>query len=161
VSNTIKTQYGSNGQAITVTLASLGSGSARESTPIDNRTDLFLDALVFLQLKTGSGSIGADPFAYIYAAGTVDDGTTWPDTLAGTDAAVSLNTIHQIRLLGNVFLGAASTTFKAGPFSVASVFGGVLPAKWSIVVENRCGVTLDATEGNHKKLYQGIYNQVV
>jgi hypothetical protein len=161
MSNTIKPLYGTNGQTITCTLASLASGSGRESAAIDNRTNLYRDALVFLQLKTAAGSIGTDPFAYIYAAGTVDDGTTWPDTVTGADAAITLNTITQLRLLGAVWLGAASTTYKAGPFSVASVFGGVLPAEWSIVVVNKCGVALDSTEGNHKKLYQGLQDQVV
>lgn len=161
MSNDIKEKLGTNGQTITCTLASLANGNAREATAIDNRTDLFLDALVFLQLKTGAGSIGADPFAYVYAAGTVDDGTTWPDAVTGSDAAITLNSVPQVRLLGTVYLGTASTTFKAGPFSVASAFGGVLPAKWSIVVLNKCGVALSATESDHKKLYQGVYNQVV
>lgn len=158
---TIKPLYGTNGQTITCTLASLASGSARESTSIDNRTNLYLDALVFMQLKTGAGSIGTDPYAYVYVAGTVDDGTTWPDTVTGADAAITLNTTTQLRLLGAVWLGAATTTYKAGPWSVASVFGGVMPAEWSIVVKNNCGVALDATEGNHKKLYQGIQAQAV
>jgi hypothetical protein len=159
VTSTIKAVYGASAQAITATLASLASGSARESAAIDNRTDLFLDALVFLQLKTGAGTIGADPFAYVYAAGTVDDGTTWPDTVTGANAAITLNPTTQLRLLGVVALTAASTTYKAGPWSIASVFGGVMPAEWSIVVKNNCGVALDATEGNHKKLYQGIQAQ--
>lgn len=161
MSSTIRPLYGTNGQTITCTLASLASGSARESTAIDNRTNLYLDALVFIQLKTATGTIGSDPFAYVYAAGTVDDGTTWPDTVTGSDAAITLNTTTQLRLLGAVWLGAQSTTYKAGPWSVASVFGGVMPAEWSIVVKNNCGVALDSTEGNHKKLYQGIQAQVV
>ena len=142
MSSIIKPNYGSNGQTISCTLASLASGSARECTAIDNRTNLYLDALVFLQLKTASGTIGSDPFAYVYAAGTVDDGTTWPDTVTGSDAAITLNTTSQLRLLGAVWLGAASTTYKAGPFSVAAVFGGFLPAEWSIVIKNNCGVAL-------------------
>lgn len=158
---TIKPLYGTNGQTITCTLASLASGSARESSSIDNRTNLYLDALVFMQIKTSTGSIGTDPYAYIYVAGTVDDGTTWPDTVTGSDAAITLNTTTQLRLLGAVWLGAASTTYKAGPWSVASAFGGVMPAEWSIVVKNNCGVALDSTEGNHKKLYQGIQAQAV
>lgn len=161
MSSDIKTKYGTQGQTLTATLASLASGSARESASIDNRTNLFLDILLFLQLKTGAGTIGSDAYAYVYAAGTVDDGTTWPDTVTGADAAITLNATTQLRLLGAVWLGAASTTYKAGPWSLASVFGGVVPAEWSIVVKNNCGVALSATEGDHKKLYQGIQSQIV
>lgn len=158
---TIKSLYGTSNQAITVTLASLASGSARESASVDNRTNLYLDAMVLLKLKTGAGAIGSDPYAYIYAAGTVDDGTTWPDTVTGADAAITLNTTTQLVRLGVVWLGAVSTTYKAGPFSVAAAFGGSMPAMWSIVVKNNCGVALDATEASHAKLYQGIQAQSV
>lgn len=161
MASTIETKYGTSGQTITCTLASLASGNARESTALDNTTNVFLDALVLLKLKTGAGSIGSDPFAYIYAAGTVDGGTTWPDTVTGSDAAITLNSTTQLRLLGQVWLGAATTTYIGGPWSVASVFGGSLPQKWSIVVLNKCGVALDSTEGNHAKLYQGILAQSV
>lgn len=156
----VKTAYGTQGQTLTCTLASLSSGSARESTAIDNRTNVWLDALVMLKLKTATGTIGSDPYGYVYAYGTVDDGTTYPDTVTGSDAAITLNTTTQLRLLGAVWLGAQSTTYKGGPWSVASVFGGKLPAFWGIVVKNNCGVALDSTEGNHAKLWQGIYATV-
>jgi hypothetical protein len=81
--------------------------------------------------------------------------------VTGADAGITLNTVTQLRLLGQIWLGAASTTYKGGPWSVASVFGGVLPALWSIVVFNAYGGALDATEGNHNKRYQGIQAQIV
>jgi hypothetical protein len=43
---------------------------------------------------------------------------------------------------------------------VAAAFGGVLPEKWSIAIRNYTNLTLDATEGNHKKIYQGVYASV-
>lgn len=161
MASTIEAKYGSSGQAITCTLASLASGSARESASIDNTTNLFLDALVMLKLKTGSGTIGSDPYAYAYVAATVDNGTTWPDTVTGSDAAITLNSTTQLKLLGAVWLGATTTTYIGGPWSVAAAFGGALPQKWSIIVKNSCGVALDATEGNMAKLYQGVLAQTV
>lgn len=158
----VKTAYGTNGQTITCTLASLASGSAREATAIDNRTNKWLDALVRLNAKTqNSGSISAsDPWIYVYAYGTNDDGTTYPDTVTGTDAAITLNTVSQLQLLGAIWVGAINTVYKGGPWSVASAFGGVLPALWGIVVRNNCGTALSATEGDHLKLYQGVYSTV-
>lgn len=158
---TIKPLYGSSGQTFTVTLASLASGSARESTVIDNSTNLFLDALVMLKLKTGAGTIGTDPYAYVYAYATVDGGTTYTDPATGSDAAITLTNNTKATLLGWVNLAATATTYKGGPWSVARAFGGYLPQKWGIIVLNNCGVALDATEANHAKLYQGIQAQAV
>lgn len=47
-------------QAITATLASLGDGSARESTAIDDTTNLYLDAIVYLALKLATGTPASD-----------------------------------------------------------------------------------------------------
>jgi hypothetical protein len=161
----LKAKYGADGQAIACSLASLGSSATagRASAAIDNSTNLFLDALVFLQVRTGSGAIGNDKAVYVYAWGIVDAtaGPTYPDAVTGSDAAVTLNDPTQLPLLGVVFCPAATTTYKAGPWSVASCFGGVLPQKWGIVVRNYTGIALSATEGDHKKLYQGILAQIV
>jgi hypothetical protein len=43
--------------------------------------------------------------------------------------------------------------------SVAAAFGGVLPERWGIIVENKTGGALDSTEGNHAKLWQGVLGQ--
>jgi len=161
MTTTIESLYGTDGQTISITLASLASGSARESASVDNSVNLFLDVLVMLKLKTGSGTIGADPYAYVYAIGTVDGGTTWTDPATGADAAITLTKNTKAHLLGVVNLAAVTTTYIGGPWSLAGAFGGVVPKKWSIAVLNNCGVALDATEGNHAKLYQGILAQGV
>ncbi len=43
--------------------------------------------------------------------------------------------------------------------SVAAAFGGMMPAFWGIVIENKSGGALDGTEANHKKLWQGVLSQ--
>jgi hypothetical protein len=43
--------------------------------------------------------------------------------------------------------------------SVASVFGGVLPERWGIVVVNQSGGAFDTTVANHLKFFQGILAQ--
>lgn len=155
----LKQAYGTQGQTITCTLASLATGSAREATAVDNTSNLFLDALVAVTVKLQAGTPGSDKAVYVYAAGTVD-GSTWPDALTGSDAGVTLNSPTQLRLLGIIAAPTASATFKGGPWSVAAVFGGILPEKWSIVVLNKTNIALSATEGDHAKLYQGGYATV-
>lgn len=158
----IKTAYGSNGQAFTITLASLTSSATagRESTAIDNTGDKFLDVLVFLKIKTGSGAAANDQAVIVYVYGTVDNGSTWPDAVTGSDAAITFNSPTQLSELGRVYAPTATTTFKGGPWSVARLFGGVMPAKWGIAVRNYQGQTLSATGGDHAALYQGIYAAV-
>jgi len=45
--------------------------------------------------------------------------------------------------------------------SVAAAFGGSLPPKWDVIVENKTGAALDSTEANHVKKYIGILAQSV
>lgn len=159
--STVKPLYGSTGVAITCTLTSLASGSAREATAVDNTTNLYLDALVMLKTKTGAGSIGSDPYLYLYVIGT-DDGTTWPDPATGADAAITPTLNTKAKLLGRVNLAAASTAYIGGPWSVLAAFGGVaIPEKWSVVALNNCGVALSATGADHSLTYQGIQTQIV
>lgn len=152
---TLKAAYPTLGQAITITLASLASGSVRESAAVDNQTNLYLDALVAVTIKLQAGSPSSDKAVYVYAAGSTD-ASTWPDAVTGSDAGITLNNPTQLRLLGVIFAPTSAGTFKSEPLSVASVFGGVLPPKWSIVLLNKTGIAFSATEGDHVKLYTGI-----
>lgn len=162
MATTLKPVYGSSGVAITCTLTSLASGSAREATAVDNSTNLFIDAYVMVKTKTGTGTIGTDPYLYVYAIGTNDGGTTWPDPVTGSDAAITPTNNSKAFLLGAVNLAAVSTAYKGGPWSVLQAFGGVaLPDKWSIVALNNCGVALSSTAGDHAITYQGVQLQAV
>lgn len=157
----IKPLYGSNNQAITVTLASLANAAARASTAVDNTSNLFLDALVTVKVKSGAASVSANGFVNIYAYGSVDGGSSYPEAITGTDAALTLVSPTNLRLIGTINVVANATSYESEPMSVANAFGGVLPDHWGIVVENQSGAALDSTEGNHLKIYQGMQGQVV
>jgi hypothetical protein len=161
--SSVKVAYGTEAQAITCTLASLANSATagRESTAIDNTSNLYLDALVMVKVKLGAITPGNDKGVYVYVAGTVDAASpTWPDAITGADAAITFNSPVNLRLLGFIAAPTASTTFIGGPWSVAAAFGGSMPEKWSIAIRNYTGGSLDSTEGNHKKIYQGIYATV-
>lgn len=157
----IKAKYGSNNQGITITLASLANGSARESTAIDNSSNLFLDALVQLKIRSNSSGTSSSGMVYVYAYGTADGGTSYSNTASGTDAGITLTVPPNARIIGTIAVTANSTNYESHPFSVAQSFGGVLPDHWGIIVENQSGAALDSTEGNHLKFYQGVYAQSV
>ena len=152
---TIKTSYGTNNQTITCTVASLTSTSVRSSAAIDNTTNLYLDAVVQVQIKTAAAATSTSGIINVYAYGTTDGGTTYPEG-AGADGLITLTVPTNLILIGQLNCVANSTTYKSNPMSVAVAFGGVLPALWGIVIENLTGATLDAAGGNHKTIYQGI-----
>lgn len=159
----VKLAYGTEAQAITCTLASLASSATagREATAIDNTSNLWIDALVAVKIKLQSGTPANDKAVYVYVAATVDAATpTWPDAITGSDAAITFNSPLNLRVLGVIQAPTSAGTFIGGPWSVAAVFGGMLPEKWTIAVRNYTGCTFDATEGNHKKVYQGVYATV-
>lgn len=161
MATTFKYLYGSNNQAITCTLASLANSAARASTAIDNTSNLFLDALVELKVKSNASGTSATGSVEIYAYGTSDGGTTYTEGATGTDAGITLTSPTNALLIGIGNVVANATTYNIGPFSVAKPFGGVLPDHWGIIVNNKSGAALDSTEGNHLKIYQGIQTQGV
>lgn len=154
----IKAKYGTSNQSITCTIASLTNNSVRSAAAIDNTSNLFLDALVQVQIKTGASGTTSTGYVNIYAYGTADGGTTYAEG-AGTDASITLTSPPNVRLIGSLNCVANATTYKSEPMSVAAAFGGVLPDHWGIIIENKTGGTLDSTEGNHLKVYQGIQAQ--
>lgn len=154
-------KFGTNGQTLTCSLAPAGTGlannGARESTVVDNSTTLYNDVLVFIKIKAGAASTVATGYINIYAYGTVNNGTSYSDNVTGTDAAITLVVPPNLRLIGIMNVVANATTYNSPVMSVAAAFGGVMPEKWGIVIENKCGGALDTTEGNHAKLWQGVY----
>jgi len=151
---TVKALYGSNNQAITCTITSLTSGSQRQSTVVVNTANLYLDVLVFIKAKTAASSTNAAGTIKVYAYGSVDGGSTYSDTVTGTDGAVTLTVPPNCRLIGVINANANSTTYQGGPWSVAAAFGGQLPDHWGVVVENDTGATLDASVGS--LYFQGV-----
>jgi hypothetical protein len=155
----IQNKYGTNNQAITITLASLASAAARASTVVDNTSNVFQDALVSLKVKSNAAGTSASGYVNVYAYATTDGGTTYTESATGSDAGITLTSPPNAIRIGSLNVVANATTYPAGPFSVAAAFGGSLPDHWGIIVENQSGAALDSTEGNHLKTYQGVYTQ--
>lgn len=139
---TLVTNYGAN-TAIAMDLAGLASSSTllagRESSQIDNTTNKFVDVMV-----SGSVSVGATPTAntqiviYVWGADT-SLATTPIDTLDGTDSAETLtNTGIRDALRFAAAISVPATTsdlaYPVLPFSVAQLFGGLMPKFWGLFV---------------------------
>lgn len=149
--------FGTSNQTITITVASLANNGQQQSTAIDNSSNLFLDALVQFKIKSAAASTSVTGYCNIYAYGTADGGTTYSDGATGTNGAITLTAPSNARLIGTIYIVANATTYYSTPFSVASAFGGILPQKWGVILENKTGGTLDTTGGNHAVFYQGVY----
>lgn len=154
---TIKTAYAASAN-FTLTLASLASSATagRESTAIDNTTNLYLDAIVQIKVALQSGTPGSDKGVYIYAYGS-EDGSTYTDNASGSDAAITLRDPTALTCIGVIPCPAAGgLTYESQPMSIAAAFGGFMPRKWGIVVRNYTNVTFSAAEGDHSYKYTGI-----
>lgn len=146
----VESSYGTANQTITMTITALASSATagRESTVVSNATPLSLDALVQVTAVVSTGTIANDRGVHVYAYASVDDGSTFPDGITGSDAAYSFNAAATSNLayLGFIQIPAQSLT-RRKIFSIASAFGGVLPARWGIAVLNYSGISLTTGSG--------------
>lgn len=142
---TTYTQGDSGDNAITFDISSLGTSSTfvagRESTQIDNiTTNHYVDAMVYVKGIAGHASTAPTVGQYIglWVWGSKESlATTAIDTLDGTDSA---ETLGHVAVLNSLKLAAAPavTVATAGlvyyiqPFSVAQLFGGIMPKFWGL-----------------------------
>jgi hypothetical protein len=144
--------------AITITLASLASSATagRASASVQNASN-YLDALVFVRAKAAVATPANDKCIYVFAYGSLDEASPqFGDQCTGADAGITFDNPTQLRLIGIVNLSASGAACKAGPFSVAAAFGGILPKRWGIAVRNYSGMALSATGTDHDVKYQGV-----
>lgn len=115
-----------------------------------------VDHLVQLTLTgpatmTATAATMVNVFVYGSADGTVWAGDSITNELVdGTDKAI----VFSVNGKNALFLGTipmtlttagTSTVYKSEPFSIASVFGGILPAKYVVAINNAAGAALPAS----------------
>lgn len=145
---TLNIAYGTS-TAITITAGTLASSTTagRESTAIDNGTNKFDEALVGIE-ATANGTPTANTLLNVYAYGS-EDGSNYTDNATGSDAALTLKTPTNLRLIGQLWWSATSNYTVKGTFAVAPAFGGTLPRKWGVVVVQNSGVALSAFSAHY------------
>lgn len=149
--------YSSN-NTITMDLANLATSSTwvagRESNEIDNTSNKYVDCLV-----EGSISVGTTPTAntvinvFVWGA-DVAPSTTAIDVIDGVDSAETItNTgvLYSMFRLGaaiNVLATTSDIAYPIAPFSIAQLFGGIVPKYWGLFVAHNTGVNLRNTAVN-------------
>lgn len=141
--------------ALTITVASLADGSARQSTLINNATNRYQDLLIYVKLKTGTSPTGNKTCNIYLVRGDDDSGTEHLSDGAGaSDAAI---TILNAQLIGTV-------KTKASPATGDVLYGEFLVHRpgptWGIAVENNTGAALDSTGSNHWLRWIGLNPEV-
>ena len=133
-----------------------------ESPTIDNTANLYLDYLIsglICALHDVASTIGE---VRIYVVPMIAD-DVWPDVFDGTQSVETWTTAgHRdaVAVLGAVIINAVTpdAVYPFGPFSVASLFGGVCPPKFCIFVTHSMVQTLD--HAGNIVTYQGVYNTI-
>lgn len=141
------------GTTFTITLAALAAASARESLAISAMVGGTAYDDYMLQLSFGSSqpTTASAQAVYVWFYGSAD-GTHFDSPCTGADAAVTLGT-HALKGPFVVPIQVGTQWRDACIPSVANFFGGILPRKWGIVVENQTNGALINTEGDFNKWY--------
>lgn len=153
----IRLKYGNPQENILIKLNALADDAYRESEPVDNTKDRFLDVLVQLQVNVTAGAPAGDKNCLVYAYGSARGGAPFSGGANGRDAtfgSIAGQLISNCPLLGIVTLDAQTEVFTSDVFSVASAFGGVVPEEWGVIVLNQSGQVL--ADASNKAWYQGV-----
>lgn len=138
---------------LTISLASIASsttGVGRQSTLVDNTSNKYTSAMVYLKLETGGSAPTANSLIYVYLV-RYDNNTVADDGAGTSDAAL---TVVNAPLLGTILVSTTGTnTFYYGCFDTS--FLGPLGPKWGIAIVNSSGAALHGTEGNMLKNWIG------
>lgn len=162
----IKTVFGS-ATAFTKTNANLATSATAGwmSNAIDNSSNLYLDALVSIELAAVNTAPANSKAVFLYAYALVDSagsaytgsGDTVPSGSEGTLTFPDVTTLAiPMPLLGVVPYPVQNKAINGGPFSVAKAFGGILPPKWGVAMINHTGMTLSVTNIKYVEVYNNV-----
>lgn len=161
-----KIAYGAS-TALTNAVEGLASSSTwvagHESATVDNTSNLYLDYSI-----EGIITVGTNPTTNteirIYVVASFD-GTTWPTPFDGTTGAetiLSEGVRDGYAKLAAVMRVDSTTSDRVYPYSftVASLFGGVCPAKFVMFTTHSSVAALNATGSNQTMNYRGVYETI-
>lgn len=143
---------------ITMDLSALASSTTfvagRESNQVDNSSNLYVDALVYGRFIVGTTPTLPCTFnIYVWGA-DVSLATTAIDVLDGVDSAETLtntgvlNSAVVFATAKSVLVNTSNITYDIAPFSIAQLFGGLMPKFWGLYVAHNMTAALKTDAGN-------------
>jgi len=164
----VKQAFGASG-TFTLTAASLATSSTRvagrESTALAvSSLQPVMDVLIGGKITLGT-SPTANKFIELWVYAAVKDDPIYPDGFTGSDSnrSVTSENVRTAALVmgaGAISDSTSDRTYWFAPFSVAALFGGVLPTHFGVWLVHDTGVNLNATAGNHAIYYTPVYHQI-
>ena len=162
---TTSINYAAN-TAITMTLSGLASSAANTvggwgAAQIDNTASLFVDALVQGTFTVGTPSVTTGGLSvFVLSSNSSIVGTPIPP-FDGTNTAANPTTTQQGVLKFAAFVPVMVVTtdakYSIPPFSVAALFGGVMPKFWTLYISQNTGVALKTDAANNNSFsFNGI-----
>jgi hypothetical protein len=131
--------------AFTITLDSLASGSARQSTLLSNSNN-YPAANIYVCLQSGASAPVAGALYEVYLIRS--DGTITDDGAGASDAAI---TIENSPLLGTIVVTASTNKSFYGVFDTSSF--GPLGSTWGIAIKNGTSQALHASVSTNAVRY--------
>lgn len=162
----VKLAFGTAADA-TITLASLADGASRESTAIDNSSNLYIDYQVTLKYKLVAGTPTGQVSIGYYAT---LDGSEYTGGATGVDAdyatGFAAHGFNGYYAWFNFQPMQSNTQIKVGPFWLSDIIGGsgnagFVPQKFGFWIHNASGFAFTGTAGDHGIKYQGVYATIL
>ena len=140
--------------------------SAAATTSTSNN---IVDAMVQVKITgPATHTASASTIVSVFAYGSLSGDTGWysgastgtVETVDGSDKAITVSANgNNLRFLGTILLhtttAGTSIVYQSQPMSIAAAFGGLMPRKWGIVIQNQAGAALAAS--GHDVRYTEIY----
>jgi hypothetical protein len=155
--------------AVTISPASVASSTTfvvgRASTAVDNTTNDYVDFRPTVsRITTGTTPI-VDREIRVYSYTDLTDTPTYPDTITGSDATVTLTNAYMLEaalvLTGRTGVSVASNVgYPIRCMSIAQAWGHA-PKRWGLFVTHNTNVALHSTAGNHVLSYIGAFYKVL
>lgn len=167
----VKTSYPAGSVTITISPENVASSSTFvagvESGAISNISNLDVDHLISGKWTTNTGTnVTANTQVQIWVVAPISDDLSstvvWPDVFDGTSSAETVTSAGVLQSCGrlaavlNVDAVTQSVAYPCAPFSVAALFGGVLPPRYVIFITHNTGQVSNTTAGNHVWTYQRV-----
>lgn len=161
MATTVKPLYGTSTALTWTSAGTLGNTSAAGCAAVDNTSNLFLDAYVYIAAAVGT--VASPKVINVYGSFS-EDGTNYlgnsatTDAYAGADAAVTLGSPTIFTAPFYFPTQQSTVTAKLVIPSVCKLLGVLmLPRKWGLIIENQSGAAFTSISAS----YTGVNPQNV
>ena len=154
---TVNIAYGSDTSLTWAGAIASSTTAGRQSDPIDNTSTLADDYEVSVSIVFPNSAPANDKTVYLYAGGWYGATAGWEGrpALSGADGSYTANDITTtptgLYLAKACYMVQNTTGVFAIP-SVATVFGGVVPAKFAFVCMNYSGQTITTFTARYRSI---------